>query len=99
MQIKKVIRKQVQGSKSNIFYLSCGYRAAYCPEVSLSDKEYISELRRTFEKYNIVIAEAGAWCNLISVNNSERKKNFKYVCERLALADEIGAHCCVDSFR
>ena len=77
-------------------HLTCGYRAAYCPEVSLSDKEYISELRRTFEKYNIVIAEAGAWCNLISVNNSERKKNFKYVCERLALADEIGAHCCVD---
>ncbi len=77
-------------------HLTCGYRAAYCPEVSLSDKEYISELRRAFEKYKIVIAEAGAWCNLISVNNSERKKNFKYVCERLALADEIGAHCCVD---
>ena len=77
-------------------HLACGYRAAYCPEVSLSDKNRIREIRRAFKKYDVLIAEAGAWCNLISVNDSERKKNFKYVSERLALADEIGAHCCVD---
>jgi len=77
-------------------HLACGYRAAYCPEVSPLDRDYISELRRAFEKHDIVITEAGAWCNLISVNNSERKKNFKYVSECLALADEIGANCCVD---
>lgn len=77
-------------------HLTSGYRAAYCPEVSPLDKKHIHKLRHAFEKYDIAFAEAGAWCNLISVNNSERKKNFKYVCERLALADEIGAHCCVD---
>lgn len=77
-------------------HLASGYRAAYCPEVSPLDKKHIHKLRHAFEKYDIAFAEAGAWCNLISVNNSERKKNFKYVCERLALADEIGAHCCVD---
>ncbi len=77
-------------------HLACGYRAAYCPEVSLSDRKRISEFRHAFEKYDVVIAEAGAWCNLISTNDPERKRNFKYVCERLALADEIGANCCVD---
>lgn len=78
-------------------HLTCGYRAAYCPEVSLSNKNRIREIRRAFKKYDVLIAEVGAWCNLISVKNSEREKNFKYVCERLALAEEIGAHCCVDS--
>lgn len=77
-------------------HVACGYRAAYCPEVSLSDKNRIREIRRAFEKYDVLIAEVGAWCNLISVNNSERKKNFKLVSERLALADEVGARCCVD---
>lgn len=77
-------------------HVACGYRAAYCPDVSLSDTERIREMRRAFEKYDVLIAEAGAWCNLISVNDSERKKNLKYVSERLALADEIGASCCVD---
>ena len=77
-------------------HVACGYRAAYSPKVSLSDKNRIREIHRAFKKYDVLIAEVGAWCNLISVNSSERKKNFTYVSERLALADEIGAKCCVD---
>ncbi len=77
-------------------HVASGYRAAYCPKISLSDTNRIREIRRAFKKYDVLIAEAGAWCNLISVNNSERKKNFKLVSERLALADEVGARCCVD---
>lgn len=77
-------------------HLACGYRAAYCPKVSLSDKNRIREIRRAFKKYDVLIAEVGAWCNLISIDPAERNKNFKHVCERLALADEIGARCCVD---
>jgi sugar phosphate isomerase/epimerase len=30
------------------------------------------------------------------VDDAKRRANFTYVCERLALADEIGARCCVD---
>lgn len=77
-------------------HVACGYRAAFCPKVSLSDTERIREIRRAFKKYDVVLAEVGAWCNLISPHSSERKKNFKYVCERLALADAVGARCCVD---
>lgn len=72
------------------------YRAAYCPQVSLLDRELIEEVRDAFAQEDVVIAEVGAWCNLISTNPAERSKNFTYVCERLALADEIGARCCVD---
>ena len=77
-------------------HLTWGYRAAYCPKIPLSDTNRIRETRRAFKKYDVLIAEVGAWCNLISVNNLERKKNFNLVSERLALADEVGARCCVD---
>ena len=73
-----------------------GYRAAYCPQVPLSDTEHIRDLRRAFEKEDVVIAEVGAWCNLLSVDDTKRKANFEFVCERLALAEEIGACCYVD---
>jgi len=53
-------------------------------------------IERAFKKADVVISEVGAWCNLTAVDETKRAKNFKYVCERLALADEIGALCCVD---
>src|SRR3972149_3680662 len=77
-------------------HLDFGYRAAYCPDVSLSDTQRIRELRRAFQEEDVLIAEVGAWCNLISSDGAVREKNFRYVCERLALADELGALCCVD---
>ena len=35
-------------------HLACGYRAAYCPKVSLSDKNRIREIRRAFKKYDVL---------------------------------------------
>jgi sugar phosphate isomerase/epimerase len=73
-----------------------GYRAAYCPTVELKDSARIREIADAFEQEDVWIAEVGAWCNLIGPDEAERKKNIDYVCERLALADEIGALSCVD---
>ncbi|MFC1737210.1 sugar phosphate isomerase/epimerase family protein [Candidatus Hydrogenedentota bacterium] len=73
-----------------------GYRAARCPRIPISDKDRINATREAFDKRDIIIAEAGAWCNLISPNDEQRKANFEFVCERFAVADEIGALCCVD---
>ena len=73
-----------------------GYSAAYCPGVSLNDKERIKAIRDAFAAEDVVIAEVGAWGNMIPPNAAEREAKFKSVCERLALADEIGARCCVD---
>ena len=74
-----------------------GYSAAYCPSVSLDDKTRIDAIRDAFAAEDVVIAEVGAWGNQIPPDEGEREKKFKSVCERLALADEVGARCCVDN--
>ena len=73
-----------------------GYRAAYCPAVSLEDKGKIRQIEKAFEAEDVVIAEVGAWVNIMDPNEEQRKKNLETVCRGLALADEVGALCCVD---
>jgi sugar phosphate isomerase/epimerase len=73
-----------------------GYRAAYCPNVSLGDSRRIGDVARAFAKHDVLLAEVGRWCNLLDVDAAKRAANLKNVTEGLALADEIGALCCVD---
>ena len=73
-----------------------GYRAAYCPSVSLKETARIREFETAFAKHDVVIAEVGRWVNLMDSDPEKRKKNLESVTEGLALADEIGALCCVD---
>ncbi|MBN1441700.1 MAG: sugar phosphate isomerase/epimerase [Planctomycetes bacterium] len=73
-----------------------GYRGAYCPSIPLSDKERIRATREAFARQDVVIAEVGRWVNLLDADPEKRRKNFEFVAEGLALADEIGALCCVD---
>jgi sugar phosphate isomerase/epimerase len=73
-----------------------GYSAAYCPEVRLSDTDRIRAVRAAFASENVVIAEVGAWKNMLDPDAQKRAENLKYVTDRLALADAVGARCCVD---
>lgn len=73
-----------------------GYSAAYCPKVNLADASQIEAIRRGFATENVIIAEVGAWVNLLDPNSDLRRKNRAYVAERLALAEAVGARCCVD---
>ncbi len=73
-----------------------GYSAAYCPEVKLSDTSRIKAIEDAFAKENIVIAEVGAWKNMLDPDPAKRRENLAYVTERCALADAVGARCCVD---
>jgi sugar phosphate isomerase/epimerase len=73
-----------------------GYSAAYCPEVKLSEAARIREIEKAFAAENVVIAEVGAWRNMLDPDPVKRKENLRYVAERLALAEELGARCCVD---
>jgi sugar phosphate isomerase/epimerase len=73
-----------------------GYRAAYCPDVPVGDTEAVKAARKAFEDAGVVIAEVGAWVNLMDPDDGTRRKNLEFVTNRLALADEIGALCCVD---
>lgn len=73
-----------------------GYRAAYCPVSPGADPELVKAYRNAAAKNDIVIAEVGAWSNPISPDNEIAKKAIEKCIESLALADEIGANCCVN---
>lgn len=53
-------------------------------------------IEQAFAAENVVIAEVGAWCNMLDPDPDKRRKNLDYVTERMALADAVGARCCVD---
>jgi sugar phosphate isomerase/epimerase len=73
-----------------------GYRAAYCPKVALNDSGRIRALSDAFAKQDVVIAEVGRWCNLLDADPEKRRQNLQTVTEGLALAEAVGARCCVD---
>ena len=73
-----------------------GYRAAYCPRVTLEETERIREIETAFSAEGVTIAEVGAWGNMIGPDLQKRQAQIDIVCERLALADEVGALGCVD---
>jgi sugar phosphate isomerase/epimerase len=73
-----------------------GYRAAYSPNVSLNDADRIKAFREAYAKNDVVIAEVGRWCNLMDADPEKRKKNLETVTNGLALAEALGARCCVD---
>jgi sugar phosphate isomerase/epimerase len=73
-----------------------GYRAAYVPKVELNDQDRIKAIIKEFSSQDVVIAEVGAWVNMLDPDPEKRRKNLDYVQQRLALAEEVGALCCVD---
>lgn len=73
-----------------------GYSAAYCPPAVSTDTERIRSIREAFSAENVVIAEVGAWKNMLDPDPRARKANVDYVAERLALADGVHSRCCVD---
>jgi sugar phosphate isomerase/epimerase len=72
------------------------YGAAYCPAVEIKDRDRIRAIEQAFREANVVIAEVGAWKNMLDPDEKKRVANLAYVTERCALADEVGARCCVD---
>lgn len=79
-----------------IEHVRLGYKAAYCPRASLNDRPRIAAIEAAFRKHGLVIAEVGRWVNLLDANPVKRKENLHVVTEGLALAEEVGALCCVD---
>lgn len=74
-----------------------GYSAAYVPEMAtLKDANLLRAIERAFTQENVCIAEVGAWKNMLDPDPVKRRQNVDYVTERCALADAIGARCCVD---
>ncbi|HHX61122.1 MAG TPA: sugar phosphate isomerase/epimerase, partial [Epulopiscium sp.] len=48
------------------------------------------------KKYDLVLGEVGAWGNPLSTDPTKRKEAMEYCKNQLALAEEMGANCCVN---
>jgi sugar phosphate isomerase/epimerase len=73
-----------------------GYSAAYCPDSKVEDTARNQEILKAFAAENVVIAEVGAWKNMMDPDADQRRENRRYVAQRMALAEAVGARCCVD---
>ena len=73
-----------------------GYSAGTCPQAKSDDKDRIRAIQQAFSKHDVIVAEVGAWVNMLDPDTEKRRTNLEYVTERLALAEAVGARCCVD---
>jgi sugar phosphate isomerase/epimerase len=73
-----------------------GYAAAYCPQATAEDRDRVRAIREAFAAENVVISEVGAWKNILDPDPEKRAQNLRYVIDRMRLAEEVGARCCVD---
>ena len=76
-------------------HVAFGYNAAYMPNISIDNRAEIDGLIKAMADADVVIAEAGAWRNLIAHDQTLRQANLDYAVHQLALADELGARTCV----
>ena len=73
-----------------------GYGAAFCPLDSRADDNAIQAYAKAAREAGLVIAEVGAWSNPLSPDDDTRRGAISTCQEQLALADRIGARCCVN---
>lgn len=73
-----------------------GYTAAYCPVDNTASDDLVREYADAARAADIVIAEVGAWSNPISADEATRQTALNHCKAQLALAERIGARCCVN---
>jgi sugar phosphate isomerase/epimerase len=73
-----------------------GYSAAYCPVENSADDATVRAYEDAAARADIVIAEVGAWSNPLSPNDAQRRTALAHCAAQLALAERIGARCCVN---
>lgn len=73
-----------------------GYRAAFCPVGAAAPDDVVRAYTDAAAAADIVIAEVGAWSNPLSPDEDTRRAAVAHCQAQLALADSIGARCCVN---
>jgi len=73
-----------------------GYSSCYCPLQSDADDDKVAAFVAAADEVDVVIAEVGAWSNPISPDADERAKALDLCKRQLALAERVGARCCVN---
>ena len=84
------------GEQWALLHQKYGYGAAYSPINGKNDLGKKDEFIKAAKKYDIVIAEVGAWSNPMSPDPEERKTALEHCKTQLFVADEMGANCCVN---
>ena len=77
-------------------YVAAGYSAAICPKLSLDQPERLRAVREAFARHDVMLAEVGVWNNMMDPDLGRRAANLEANVRGLALADEVGARCCVN---
>ena len=72
------------------------YRAAFCPVGLDADAETVAAYARAAREADILIAEVGAWSNPLSPDPPTGAAALEKCRQSLALAEAIGARCCVN---
>lgn len=75
---------------------AAGYRAAYCPVNEDADAGTVAAYAEAARRADIVIAEVGAWSNPLSPDPDTAGAAIRKCKACLALAERIGARCCVN---
>jgi sugar phosphate isomerase/epimerase len=73
-----------------------GYSAAYCPVGADAGEDVVKAYVDAAAKANIVIAEVGAWSNPLGPDKARRAEAIVRNKLQLALAERVGARCCVN---
>ena len=73
-----------------------GYGAAYCPVEDNAADDTVAAFAKAAKDAGLVIAEVGAWSNPIDRDPAKARAAVEMNQRRLALADRIGARCCVN---
>lgn len=75
---------------------AAGFSAAFCPVNADASDSLIRSYADAAAKAGLVIAEVGAWSNPLSPGEETRRNAVAHCKAQLALADRIGARCCVN---
>jgi len=73
-----------------------GYGAAFWPLAADAGDDVVEAYIRAATNADIVIAEVGAWSNPLSRDEAQRRAAIAKCQQQLALADRVGARCCVN---
>jgi len=73
-----------------------GFRAAYWPLDDDADTGTVDAYAAAAGTADVVIAEIGAWSNPLSRDEATRAAALELCKRRLALAERVGARCCVN---
>lgn len=73
-----------------------GCRAVNFPVDYRTDQELIDRYERAAAENGLMIAEVGAWCNPVSLDEKTRDEAIARCIGQLKLADRLQARCCVN---